>query len=276
MGMLYRIRGIGNLAIDAITLLLRYPVMGVPFLFTGISYVAAMIALYFVSLAVSPPEIDAYISGGWVDYPAYAPAVPHLVDYGIYMAAASVGVMVAGSASYMMYQAVNGRLPDVSLAIRRTVRKFPSIVTASVGTLLCASLCMMFLAYVLPQAWPAWLKRAIEFVSIAGIQAVYVFFVPMAVIEQKNFTVSLAGVFEFFRHYGFEAVTVVLVPSMLFVSLYYVPDITAVMASYRLPGVLVIAIAIRILLLVAIDMSTVLLSACLFSRCRREKLTQGG
>ena len=249
------------MAIDTVTLLLRYPVMGVPFLFTGLSYVGAMLALYFVSLAVYPPDVKAY-----------APAAPYLLDYGIYIAAASVGVLVAGSASYMMYQAVNGRLPDVSLAIRRTVRKFPSIVAAAVGTLICASLCMMLLAYVLPQTWPGWFKRALEFISIAGIQALYVFFVPLAVIEQKSFTVSLTGVFEFFRHHGFEAALVVLVPSILFVPLYYIPDITAVMARHRLPGAIVIAIAFRLLLLVAIDMSTVLLSACLFSRCRREKL----
>jgi hypothetical protein len=225
-----------------------------PFALIGFSY-GAVLTLFFLAprypfSIVLAPIIQTFWGERFLHYPYQLFLLPQLFGYGKLAVDFLVGVLLTGTAITMLQQAYQNARPRWFGGLKKGIQRY--------GRVACIWLLMLMAAFLAMKVIVRWVSVssgatvALVFGAEMLIQALFVFAIPVVVIEDRKIAVALYRSLVLCKQQAVNSIIFILLPNLLFVPLLYSFKYLLLLHSLMPESILYI-LGLRIVVAVMID-----------------------
>jgi len=223
-----------------------------------------------VSLVLAPP-IRAFFGEKFLHYPYSIYLLPKLFYYAQLLVNSTIGLIMTGLAIGFVKDAYNKEELKTPADLAVSFKRYFTLL----GIWAIMFLSMFVISELVKRAFPAEANQLLIdcLVYIAGIlaQLVFIYAMPIAILEKKGFLGSLKQGFLFFKKFFFTTIVLIIVPAAIYLPLLILNQYVPKLINKLWPEVVIIALGLGILATFIIDIFFTCAPAFLLLQNKDEK-----
>ncbi len=252
---------------DVIGVLRERPLVVVPFVVGAVFSGVALYVLYLapvrpMSIVLAPP-IRAFFGEKFLHYPLNIFLLPKLFYFAQLALGATIGVLMTGLAIGMFKDAYRGKGLSGKDNLVNSFKKYFSLFGVWVIMFSLSFLSGKLIKRLCSGLSPQLLTALLTYIIAMFVQIVFIYAMPIIIIEKKKFLSALKQGLLFFKKFFIASVVLTMVPSLLYIPLIglnqYLPKLIKTFSPEIVIVYLVLSILAAFIIEILITCSTTLL-----------------
>lgn len=247
----------------------KYPVILMPLLLAGACDIGIASALALILDSPLAQRLGLLVSG---DGGSSMLFLPRLFGYSKAVTGFAVGMILTGVTVAMLYQALADSSPSWTGGVRKVARRIFPFFSLWLASLVVMLVMLGLIETIAPLLPAPILSLVLGFAASCAVQMIFVFVVPVLIIENRKFWPALGRSLLLMRRHFSEVFLLVVLPNILVIPLLFIYMNLPELITRFSPSIVLFALLTRIVVVTAANFLISSTTTVLFIRHRgREK-----